>query len=51
MTKVSVETADAKAYNGNEPCKPSLDALHVAGVHLGGSAAWQDHLVSQKYQI
>ena len=48
---MSLETSYEKDYNDDEPCKPSLDALHVAGVHLGGSAAWQDHLVSQEYQI
>ena len=50
---MNLETGDEKEYNCNdvEPCKPSLDALHVAGVHLGGSAAWQDHLVSQECQI
>ena len=51
ITKMSL---DEKEYNDGEPCKPSLDAPHVAGMHLGGSAAWQDHLISlqsQEYQI
>ena len=39
-------TADDKEYKVGKPSKPSLDAADVACVHLRGTAAWQDHLLT-----